>query len=134
MTPAADHRQKKLCHPGANDLGNRLDLVSDMGMFFLSKPDMGATDIFPKDMPDKICANFTCKGQECTHENCSFGHPKNTRELKPNTIAAIVQHFKTKKLDGSMNGTGAMPILLTKPKLSWEAKMALTPVRRLDLF
>jgi hypothetical protein len=67
MTPAADHHQKKLCPPGANDLGNRPCLVSDMGMLFLSKPDMKATDIFPKDMPNKICANFTCKGQECTH-------------------------------------------------------------------
>jgi hypothetical protein len=66
MTPAADHRQKKLCCPGANDLGNRPHLASDMGMFFLSKQDMKATDIFPKDMPDKICANFTCKDQECT--------------------------------------------------------------------
>jgi hypothetical protein len=53
---------------------------------------------FPKDMPNKICANFTCKGQECTRENCSFGHQKNMHELKPNTIAAIVQHFKSKKI------------------------------------
>jgi hypothetical protein len=54
MTPAADHCQKKLCCPDANDLDNRLRLVSDMGMFFLSKPDMKATDIFPKDIPNKI--------------------------------------------------------------------------------
>jgi hypothetical protein len=62
MTPAADHSGTKLHPPGANDLGNRPHLISDMGMFFLSKPDLNAIDIFSKDIPDKICANFTCKG------------------------------------------------------------------------
>ncbi len=62
MTLTADHHQKKLSRPGAYDLDKKPRLVSDMGMFFLSKPDMKATDIFPKDMPKKICADFTCKG------------------------------------------------------------------------
>ncbi len=69
-----------------------------MGMFFLTKHDIKATDIFPKDLPNKICANFTCKGRECTRENCPYSHPRNARKLTRETIAAIVCHFSSKKI------------------------------------
>jgi hypothetical protein len=39
-----------------------------MGMFFLYKPDMKVVKIFPKDMLETVCANFTCKGREYTKE------------------------------------------------------------------
>jgi hypothetical protein len=45
-------------------------------MFILHKPNMKAADVFPKDMPELVCVNFTCKGRECTRENCSVKHPR----------------------------------------------------------
>jgi hypothetical protein len=68
-----------------------------MGMFFLAKHNIWATDIFPKDLPTKICADFTCKGCKCTGENCPYSHPRNAHELTVETIAAIVRHFSSKK-------------------------------------
>jgi hypothetical protein len=69
-----------------------------MGMFFLTKHDIKATDIFPKDLSTKICADFTCKGGECTRENCPYSHPRNACKLTAETIAAIVRHFSLKKI------------------------------------
>jgi hypothetical protein len=64
----AAQRSKKARHSGgATDSAKRN--VTDMAMFFLHKPDMKAVEIFPKDMPETVCANFTCKGRECTREN-----------------------------------------------------------------
>ncbi len=48
----------------------------EMGMFFLSKPNMKATDVFPKGMAELVCANFTCRGRGCTREDCTFLHPR----------------------------------------------------------
>jgi hypothetical protein len=70
----------------------------DMGMFFLTKHDIKAKDIFPKDLPNKIYANFTCKGCECTRENSPYNHPRNARKLTRETVAAIVRHFSLKKI------------------------------------
>jgi hypothetical protein len=72
--------------------------VMDMGMFFLTKHDIKATDIFPKDLPTKICADFTCKGHKCTRENCPHSHPRKACGLTAETIAAIVHHFSSKKI------------------------------------
>jgi 2-succinyl-5-enolpyruvyl-6-hydroxy-3-cyclohexene-1-carboxylate synthase len=66
-----------------------------MGMFF-ALATAKVTDIFPKDMPDKICADFTCKGRECTRENCSFKHPRSAKELQKETIVMIAKHFASK--------------------------------------
>jgi hypothetical protein len=68
------------------------------GMFFLTKHDIKATDIFPKDLLTKIYANFTCKGCKCTRENCPYSHPRNACKLTVETIAAIVHHFSSKKI------------------------------------
>jgi hypothetical protein len=94
---AAAQCQKK---PRRNDATNpaKQRPVLDMGMFFLAKKDTKATDIFPKDLPTKICADFTCKGRECTRENCPYSHPRNARELTAETITAIVCHFSSKKI------------------------------------
>jgi hypothetical protein len=70
----------------------------DMGMFFLTKHDIKATDIFPKDLSNKICADFTCKGRKCTRENRPYSHPRNACKLTRETIAAIVHHFSSKKI------------------------------------
>jgi hypothetical protein len=36
----------------------------DLGTFYLRNPSINPADIFPKDMPEKLCAKFTCKGRE----------------------------------------------------------------------
>jgi hypothetical protein len=106
----------------------------DMGVFFLAKHDLKATDIFPKDLPTKICANFTCKGRECTWENCPYSHPKNARKLTAETIATIVHHFSSKKT-GWINKWHFMinlVISLLMLRHLWEGKMVHPPVRGPD--
>jgi hypothetical protein len=93
---AAIQRQKKPRRNGATNPAKQRN-VTDMGMFFLTKHDIKAIDIFPKDLPTKICANFTCKGLKCTRENCPYSHPRHACKLTAETIAAIVCHFSSKK-------------------------------------
>jgi hypothetical protein len=71
---SAIQRLKKPCCSGATE--STKHNVMDMGMFFLSKPAMKASDVFPKGMAESVCVNFTCKGRECTRENCTFVHPR----------------------------------------------------------
>ncbi len=94
---AATQRQQK---PRCNDATGpaKQHPVMDMGMFFLTKHDIKATDIFPKDLPTKICANFTSKGCKCTRKNCPYSHPRNACKLTAETIAAIIRHFSSKKI------------------------------------
>jgi hypothetical protein len=91
---AAQRSKKARRSGGAADSAKRN--VTDMGMFFLHKPDMKAVEILPKDMPETVCANFTCKGRECTRENCAFKHPRKVGELNKETINAIGNHFLQK--------------------------------------
>ncbi len=51
---AAQRSKKARCSRGAADSAKRN--VTDMGMFFLHKPDMKVFKIFPKDIPKKVCA------------------------------------------------------------------------------
>ncbi len=62
-------------------------------MFYLCNPSINPADIFPKDMPKKLCTNFTCKGKECANTNCDFAHPRKASELKRETIILIANHF-----------------------------------------
>ncbi len=71
-------------------------------MFFLTRNNIKAIDIFPMDQPTKICANFTCKGPECSRESCPYSHPRNACKLPAETIAAIACHFSSKKI-GCLN-------------------------------
>ena len=64
-----------------------------MGMFFLEKSDMKASDFFPKGMTELVCVNFTCKGRECTREISSHLHPRKVDDLKKETVNAIGEHF-----------------------------------------
>ncbi len=65
----------------------------DLGMFYLKNPSINPSDVFPKVMPEKICANFTCKGKECSNVSCNFVHPRKPSELKRKNIIAIANHF-----------------------------------------
>ncbi len=67
--------------------------VMEKGMFFLSKPDVKATDVFPKGMAESMCVDFTCKGRKCTRENCTFLHPRKVSNTKKETVNAIGDHF-----------------------------------------
>ena len=71
--------------------------IKNMGMFYLRNPKMRATDIFPRDIDQKICADFTCKGRECTRESCLFMHPQNPRVMDRVTVEAIAQKFMKNK-------------------------------------
>jgi hypothetical protein len=62
-------------------------------MFYLRNPSINSADIFPRDMPEKLCLNFTCKGKECNNTNCDFAHPRKASELKRETIIAVANHF-----------------------------------------
>ena len=68
-----------------------------MGMFYLKHPDSRATDIFPQDLEERICIDFTCKDRECTKENCQFKHPCNPRDMDKNSVIAITRNFAIKK-------------------------------------
>jgi hypothetical protein len=61
----------------------------NMGMFYLSNTELRSTDIFPRDMAKKICADLTCKGRECTREPCSFMHPCNPWDMDKVSVEAI---------------------------------------------
>ena len=66
-------------------------------MFYLRNADARAVDIFPQDMAEKICVDFTCKGKECTREPCSFNHPCNPQDMDRVTVEAITKNFATTK-------------------------------------
>jgi hypothetical protein len=67
----ANQRMKKPHRSATTESAKRN--VMKMGM---SKPNMKATDVFPKGMAELLCANFTCKGRGCTREDCTFLHPR----------------------------------------------------------
>jgi hypothetical protein len=99
MKATATQRQKNpRCNCAIDSTNAKQSPVMDMGMFILTKHDIRATDIFPKDLPTKICADFTCKGCECTRDNCPNSHPRNACKLTVETMAAIVCHFSSKKI------------------------------------
>jgi hypothetical protein len=89
--PSGHQRQKKP-HRGVEVVTTAKE-KKDLGMFYLRNPSINPADIFPKDMPEKLCANFTCKGKECNNTNCDFAHPRKALELKPETIIMIANHF-----------------------------------------
>jgi hypothetical protein len=70
----------------------------NLGMCYRYNPSINPSDIFPKDMPKKLCANFTCKGKECNSTNCDFTHPRKASELKHKTIILITNHFIKKDM------------------------------------
>jgi hypothetical protein len=93
--PAIQRLKKPRCSAAAQSTKRN---VMDMGMFFLSKPDMKASDVFPKGMAESVCVDFTCKGRECTKEDCTFVHPRKVGDLKKETFNAIGEHFLKKRV------------------------------------
>jgi hypothetical protein len=75
-TPA-NQRLKKPCHSVAAN--STKCNVMEMGMFFLSKPDMKASDVFLKCMAELVYVDFTCKGRECTGGELHFRTPQEGR-------------------------------------------------------
>jgi hypothetical protein len=69
-----------------------------LDIFYLRNASINPLEIFPKDMPEKLCANFTCKGKDCNNANCDFAHPRKASELKHKTIIAIAIHFIKKDM------------------------------------
>jgi hypothetical protein len=89
--------------------------VSDMGMFFLFRSDMKASDIFPKDMSELVCVDFTCKGRECTKENCPHLHPRKVGNLKKVTVNSIGEHFLAKRVGWWFNKWHFLKVLHLLP-------------------
>ncbi len=89
--PSGHQRQKKP-HRGVK-VDTAAKENKDLGMFYLCNLSINPADIFPKNTPDMLCANFTCKGKECTNTNCNFAHPRKASELKCKTIILIANHF-----------------------------------------
>ena len=69
----------------------------DLGRFYLRNVELRATDIFPHNIAQKVCTDFTCKGKECAKKPCSFLHPRNPREMDKVTVEAIARKFATTK-------------------------------------
>jgi hypothetical protein len=89
--PSGHQRQKKP-HRGVK-VDTAAKEKKDLGMFYLRNPSINPADIFPKEMPQKLCMNFTCKGKECTNTNCNFAHPRKASELKHETIILDANQF-----------------------------------------
>ncbi len=89
--PSSHQRQKKPHH------GVKVDTAAkekwDLGIFYLCNVSINPADIFPRDMPEKLCMNFSCKGKECNNTNFDFAHPRKASELKHKTIITIANHF-----------------------------------------
>ena len=68
-----------------------------MGMFYLKNTNMRATDVFPKDLVEKVCVDFTCKVKECTKEGCTLKHPRWPKDLLKETNKSIARNFETGK-------------------------------------
>ena len=66
-------------------------------MFYLRNVKSCVTDLFPHDLAQKVCADFTCKGKECVRETCPFMHPHNPKDMDRATVEEIARYFTTTK-------------------------------------
>jgi hypothetical protein len=79
--------------------GPRTDGVAptdtDRGLFYLKDPSMDTSKVFPPNLSQKICVNFTCKGRKCSRPRgqCSFAHPVKPGDISEQDLAAIIAHF-----------------------------------------
>jgi hypothetical protein len=105
-----------------------------MGIFYLRNASINPADIFPRDMPEKLRANFTCKGKECNNTNCNFAHPRKASKLKRKMIIVIAYHF-IKKAVGWLNEYDCMrmPNITDDVKKLLGDTIRVLPVRQLDL-
>ena len=78
----------------------KADAVKDrtkFGIFYLKDPEAKGP-VFPPAMDQKLCAYFTCKGRQCSNDNCSFFHPKNNDDITTNTLEQVCDHFEKTKI------------------------------------
>jgi hypothetical protein len=129
--PSGRQRQKKPRR------GVKVDTAAkekkDVGMFYLRNLSINPTDIFPKDMPGKLCMNFTCKGKECNNTNCDFAHPRKASELKRKMIITIANHFIKKDMVWFNKYHFMRMLNITDGVKSFLVRLRVLPVRRLDL-
>jgi hypothetical protein len=83
--------RKKAC--GAVKVDTVAKEETELGVFYLRNASIIPSDMFPKDIPDKICTTFTCKGKDCNNVDCNFIHPRRPSELKRETIFGNHQSF-----------------------------------------
>jgi hypothetical protein len=90
-TASGHQKQKKPC------CGVKVDTAAkekkEFGMFYLRNASINPLDISPKDMPEKLCANFTCKRKGCNNTNCDFAYPRKASGLKRKKFIRIASHF-----------------------------------------
>jgi hypothetical protein len=59
----SNHKRQQKPHCGVK-VDTAAKEKKDLGMFYLRNPSINPANIFPKEMPKKLCASFTCKGKE----------------------------------------------------------------------
>jgi hypothetical protein len=91
------HQKAKKVKKGSKVDGPAKDR-KEMGMLFLKNPNINASNVFPRDLSIKLCANFTCKGKECANANCGFKHPTKAGEIPCEAVLAIASHFIAKDI------------------------------------
>ena len=64
----------------------------DVGMFYLRTPSINPSKVFLKVRPEKVCANFTCKGKECTMPLATLPIPRSplSSNVRPSLQLPII--------------------------------------------
>ena len=66
-------------------------------MFYLKNINIRAANAFPKDLTEKVCIDYSCKGRECMREGCTLKHPCRPKDISKETNEAIARNFATGK-------------------------------------
>jgi hypothetical protein len=89
--PSSHQRQKKPCRGVKVDTATKEE--QDLGMFYLHNLSINPADNFPKDMPKKLCANFTCKARANHLDRQSF-HQERLGMVQPIPFHKDAQHHR----------------------------------------
>jgi hypothetical protein len=87
-------------------------------MFWLTNLKMKMKKSFPHDLPEKVCIQFCCRGQECKRDPdvvCPFLHLCSLEDLKLQKIKLIRDHFLATMV-GWFNEYHFLKLLGLKPK------------------